>query len=136
MKCIKAGRSASLQGGLATTFVGISGVIWTVGAAMLGASPFFVIFGIFFMLFSVVRTGFSFYYTATEDRCETLEPTEHLDEPDLLHAYFGKGGEGHVPDEVIGKNEKPAGFCPYCGAKAQHDYVYCAHCGKELSKKQ
>ena len=134
MKSIKPGRMPALQGGLASIFVGIFGIIWTFGAASIGAPVFFTLFGVAFVMFAIVNAGFSFYNAAAKNRHSVIDIVEETEEPDPLNMYFGKGGEGHVPDDEPRANDKPAGFCPYCGAKAQHDYAFCAHCGKELPR--
>ena len=132
MKSVKPGRGPSFQGGLAAVFAGVFGVIWTIGAGSIGAPPFFMLFGVVFVLFALVKAGFAFYNATAENRHSVIDIVSDEEEPDPLNAYFGKGGEGYMPEE---KQEKAKfGFCPYCGAEAEGDYRFCARCGKELPR--
>ena len=55
MKSIKPGRGPSAMGAFGSVIVGIFGVIWTIGAANMGAPPFFVLFGVVFILMAIVQ---------------------------------------------------------------------------------
>lgn len=134
MKSIKPGRGPSLQGGLANVFAGIFGVIWTIGAAAMGAPAFFVLFGVLFVVFAVVRAGFSFYNAIAQNRHSIMDIVDEYEEIDPLNAYFGKGGEGHAPEESREDAAAKKGFCPYCGDRVQGDFVFCPRCGRELPR--
>lgn len=130
MKSIKPGRGPSLQGAIASIFVGIFGVIWCFGAAAIGAPSFFVLFGVVFVVFALVQAGFSFYNATAKKRHSVIDIVDAQEEPDPLNEYFGEGGEGYVPEEE--REEK--GFCPYCGESVKRAYVYCPKCGKNIDE--
>ena len=128
MKSIKPGRGPGMQGGIASIFVGVFGVIWTFLAASMGAPAPFVLFGVVFVVFALVSAGFEFYNATAKNRHSVIDIVEDDEEPDPLNAYFGAGGEGHIPEE---KTEEK-GFCPYCGESVKRSFTYCPRCGKNM----
>ena len=129
MKSIKPGRGPSLQGGIASILMGVVGVIWTIGAASIGAPSYFLLFGVVFVLFALVSAGFEFYNVTAKNRHSVVDIVDESEERDPLNAYFGKGGEGYAPEEDDGDRK---GFCPYCGESVKSSYVYCPKCGKNI----
>jgi len=53
MKSVKPGRGPSMMGGVGAIGAGLFGIIWTFGAASMGAPGFFVLFGIVFIGISI-----------------------------------------------------------------------------------
>jgi predicted amidophosphoribosyltransferase len=51
------------------------------------------------------------------------------EEPDPLNERFG-GPDSGRPGEA--GSDAEASFCPYCGAKLKHDYLFCKPCGKQI----
>lgn len=128
MKSIKPGRGPSMQGGMAYIFGAVFCVIWSIGAASMGAPAFFVLFGVIGVIMCLVSAGFHFYNATAKNRHSVMDIVEDDEEPDPLNAYFGAGGEGHVPEE----EKEEMGFCPYCGEKVKRSFVYCPKCGKNM----
>lgn len=123
MKSIKPGRGPSMRGGLIGIFVIAFGIFWTVMAAQM----FFplAIFGLFFIAIAVINTVRSFK-NATGDRESMYDIVDSDEEPDPYEKRFGKR------EETMNAAAHDGGFCPYCGAKTEKEYAYCAECGKKL----
>lgn len=132
MKSIKPGRGPSAMGGFAAVIASIFGVFWTIGAASIGAPPFFLLFGALFILMGIVNAVYSFKNAAGKHRYSEYDIVDDSEEPDPLNQYFGSADE-------ISYNE-PAGdafrFCPYCGAKLGADFTFCGKCGRKLPENE
>lgn len=127
MKSIKPGRGPLLEGMIGNIFAAVFGVIWTLAAASMGAPPFFLLFGVVFVIFGIVRAVYSYNQATSENRHSAYDIVEEHEEPDPLNEYFGKPSDREEPLPA-------AGFCPYCGAPAESDYAFCRRCGKQLPK--
>lgn len=123
MKSIKPGRGPSMRGGIVGIFGIIFGIVWTV----IAGSTFFpmAIFGIFFIVIAVMNTVKSFKNAFGENRESMYDIVDSHEELDPYEKRFGKS----TKTESQANN---GGFCPYCGAKAEKEYTYCAECGKKL----
>ena len=124
MKSIKHGRGPSMRGGVIGIFCIAFGIFWTVMAGKL----FFpmAIFGIFFIAISVMNTVRCFKNATGENRESLYDIVDAEEEPDPYEKSFGKR------EASTETKNHDGGFCPYCGAKAEADYAYCANCGKKL----
>lgn len=127
MKSIKPGRGPLLEGMIGNIFAAVFGVIWTLAAASMGAPPFFLLFGVVFVILGIVRAVYSYNQATSGNRHSAFDIVEEHEEPDPLNEWLGK-----QPTEP--SQASAAGFCPYCGAPAESDYAFCRRCGKELPK--
>jgi hypothetical protein len=125
MRSIKPGRGPSMMGGIGSLFCALFGVIWTVAAASMGAPFFFPLFGVGFVILGIVQAVYQFSNAGRKNRFSAFDITDEREEPDPLNQRFG--GESEAPGAGGG-----AGFCPYCGARAEEGYAYCRSCGKKL----
>ena len=124
MKSIKPGRGPSMRGGIAGIFAIAFGIFWTIMAGRM----FFpmAIFGLFFIAIAVINTVRSFKNATGENRESMYDIVDSEEELDPYEKRFGKR------TEVTEQKTHDGGFCPYCGAKAEKEYTYCANCGKKL----
>lgn len=131
MKSIKPGRGPSAMGAMGSVAAVIFGIFWTIMAASMGAPVFFPIFGVIFILLGVVQAVYHFKNAAGKDRFSEFDIVDSREEPDPLERRFGQDRE---PWEELPKQDSGAGtaYCPYCGAKAEPGFVYCAKCGRKL----
>ena len=131
MKSIKPGRGPSAMGAMGSVAAVIFGIFWTIMAASMGAPVFFPIFGVIFILLGVVQAVYHFKNAAGKDRFSEFDIVYSREEPDPLERRFGQDRE---PWEEPPKQDSGAGtaYCPYCGAKAEPGFVYCAKCGRKL----
>ena len=111
MKSVKPGRGPSAMGAFGSVIGVIFGVIWTGAAASMGAPPFFLAFGVLFIIVGIVQAAYNLKNATGENRFSEYDITEDGEEPPPEGAYR---------------------FCPYCGAKFSGDFLYCGKCGKRL----
>ncbi len=131
MKSIKPGRGPSMQSGIASIFAMIFGVIWCLGAAKIGAPMPFVLFGVVFIIAAGIQAYVGFHNATSENRWSSYDITDDGEEVDPLEERYGrKAGEALAQKEET--QETQAAYCPYCGAKAKKDYVFCRKCGRKL----
>ena len=125
MKSIKPGRGPSMMSSVAGIATAIIGVIWTIGAASIGAPVFFILFGVVFIIIAVISVLYNLHNATSENRMSEFDITEDGEESDPLNKAFGTTDE---------KTQREAGnrFCPYCGTPVQDDYEFCNNCGKKL----
>ena len=97
-------------------------------AFVIGAPGLFVAFGAIFVLMAVAGAIYQFSNATRKNRFSAFDITDEQEEPDELKQYFGKIGEGYMPE----KQEPAARYCPYCGEALQEDYRFCPKCGNEL----
>lgn len=132
MKSIKPGRGPSAMGALGSVVAIIFGIFWTIMAASMGAPVFFPIFGVIFILLGVVQAVYHFKNATGEERFSEFDIVDSREEPDPLEHRFGRDQEpGEAPPRKV-ENSAEAAYCPYCGAKAEPGFVYCAKCGRKL----
>ena len=122
MKSVKPGRGPSAMGAFGSVIGVIFGVIWTGAAASMGAPPFFLAFGVLFIIVGIVQAAYNLKNATGENRFSEYDITEDGEEPDPL-------------DRRAREEPPPEGayrFCPYCGAKFRGGFLYCGKCGKRL----
>lgn len=126
MKSVKPGRGPSFMGGVSSIGAAVFGVIWTAVALSSGAGVLFALFGVVFIGMAIVQAVYNFRNAAGENRYSVVDITDGSEEPDPLNEHFAASSETAEP---VGRK---ANFCPYCGAPAADDYVFCRNCGKRL----
>ncbi|MGN1008674.1 MAG: zinc ribbon domain-containing protein [Butyricicoccus sp.] len=133
MKSIKPGRGPSMMGGVGSVIMVVFGVFWTILAAGMTAGmglfgAIFPLFGVCFIAMGVVNAVYNFKNATGENRYSSFDIVDRNEESDPLNERFGAKRE---PEQTA----RPAGgFCPYCGAPVEGEYVYCRKCGRELPK--
>ena len=131
MKSIKPGRGPSAMGAMGSVVAIIFGIFWTIMAASMGAPVFFPIFGVIFVLLGVVQAVYHFKNATGKERFSEFDIVDSQEEPDPLERRFSQEREPwEEPPHSEDKTE--AAYCPYCGAKAEPGFVYCAKCGRKL----
>ena len=126
MKSIKPGRGPSMMSGVGGIAAVIFGVIWTIGAASIGAPVFLTLFGVLFIVVALVSVFYNFHNATSENRMSEFDITEDGEEPDPLSTAFEK------TDEKTRTTAAGSKFCPYCGTPVRDDYEFCNNCGKKL----
>ena len=134
MKSIKPGRGPSMMGAAGSVFAGIFGVIWIIAAVSMGAPAFFPLFGLIFAGMAIVN-GIYHYKNATgKNRYSVADIVDSAAEPDPLAQHLAVEQEAPAEEEMqpAGAAGMEDGFCPYCGAPAAADFIYCKKCGRRL----
>lgn len=108
------------------------GIIWTCGAASIGAPGFFLLFGVAFIGIGVVNAVYSFKNATGENRYSDFDIVDSDEEPDPLNDRFGSRSDPE-PEVQTGEQGKFA-YCPYCGARLGEDFAFCGTCGRALPK--
>ncbi|QAT41809.1 zinc ribbon domain-containing protein [Aminipila luticellarii] len=133
MKSIKPGRGPSMMSGLSSVFVGIFGVIWTIGAAGMGAPAFFSLFGIVFVGIAIVQAVYNFNNATSKDRFSEFDIVDETEESDPLQELVHKKTDtGSMPEKETSLDFEVSAFCPYCGAKLGEGFQFCSKCGKKM----
>lgn len=125
MKSIKPGRGPSFMGGIMSIAVGLFGLLWTVFVASSGGGAF-ALFGLIFIGIAVVQAIYNFKNATGKNRYSEYDITESGEEPDPWNERFGENKGEAAQSHAKGR------YCPYCGAKAEENYKFCADCGREL----
>lgn len=128
MKSVKPGRGPSAMGVWGAVLAVVFGVFWTIMAVSMRAPIFFPVFGVLFVITGVIIGVYHYKNATGKNRYSMFDITEDGEEPDPLQPRAGTrsdGGAACAPDSG-------AGFCPYCGAKADAAYAFCRRCGKQL----
>jgi hypothetical protein len=136
MKSIKPGRGPSAMGAIGSVAVGAFGVFWTIGAASMGAPPFFVLFGIVFVGLAVFQGIFHFKNATGTHRMSLFDITDNHEEPDPFDKFIknSKGSNNQNLEEQY-NTTNDVNYCPFCGNKIIDDsYLFCTKCGKEIRK--
>lgn len=132
MKSIKPGRGPSAMGAVGSVGVGIFGIIWTIGAASMGAPVFFVMFGIVFVGLAIVQAIFHFKNATGANRMSIYDITDSVEEGDPFDKFIDKSNRQLREIHVEPENET-YNYCPYCGNKVTDDsYKFCSKCGKKV----
>jgi Formamidopyrimidine-DNA glycosylase len=117
------------MGGIGSIAAGAFGIIWTIGASSMGAPPFFMLFGVLFVVIAIVQAIYHFKNATSRNRMSLFDITDR--EPDPLDDYFG-GKQSHSKEERRLYDEDIQ-FCPYCGTRvADSSFNFCPKCGKEI----
>ena len=128
MKSVKPGRGPSMMGGISSILVAIFAVVWTIGAVSMGAGGLFAIFGLVFIAMAIVSAVYNFKNATSKNRYSAFDITDDNEEPDPLNQRFGEKRES-MQSTLYSHESK---YCPYCGTKAENDFLYCNNCGKKL----
>ena len=129
MKSIKPGRGPSFMGGIASVFMGVFGLLWTVFVLYAGGG-FFALFGLVFVAIAIVNAVYSFRNATGKNRFSTFDITDDGEEEDPLNARFGNMAEKAEDKERTASSGSR--FCPYCGAPVEGDFEFCNKCGRKL----
>lgn len=103
-----------------------------------GSSPFdvmdtiFPLFGVVFVIIAVVIAIYNFKNATSKKRYSEYDIVDGNEESDPLNERFGHTA---YREESTGSFEGNDLFCPYCGAPAEDDYLFCKKCGKQLPRK-
>ena len=126
MKSIKPGRGPSMMGGIMSILVGLFGVGWTIAAIQMGGGGI-AFFGVIFVVIAIVQAVYHFRNATNENRHSEYDIVDSGEETDPLNQRFGNS-------QRSGQNTQSTGtkFCPYCGAPAAGDFLFCNQCGKKL----
>lgn len=122
------------MGGIVGIAVALIGVGWIIQTTRIGAPPFFLMFGVLFVVIALVAAIFNFKNAVGKNRYSSFDITDSEAEPDPLNQRFGDS-ESRFSDEINNRMTTESGkekFCPYCGAKMGADYEFCDKCGKRL----
>jgi hypothetical protein len=125
MYSIKPGRGPSWGGVIGGILASIFGIFWTIGASSAGAPPFFVMFGVVFVLGALGGAIYHFYNATSDNRLSDYDITGPGEEIDPLDA---RRNIKNAPTVFKGKPS----FCPYCGTQLQKTFEFCPRCGKDV----
>lgn len=114
------------MGGIMSIAMGLFGLLWTVLVASSGGGAF-ALFGVIFIGIAVVQAVYNFKNATGKNRYSEYDITEGNEETDPWNEHFGDNN-----NETVVSNEAKGRYCPYCGAKAEEKYKFCADCGREL----
>ena len=137
MKSVKPGRGPSMMGGVASIFVALFGVLWTVIALNSGAG-LFALFGVFFVGLAIVQAVYNIRNATSENRYSEFDIVDSREEEDPWNRRFGADRDAQEPPARSASEQTPPQedgafrFCPYCGKSLSGDFRFCPHCGREL----
>ena len=122
------------MGAIGGIVVAVFGVIWTIGAASMGAPPFFVLFGILFIIMAIAGVAYNAYNATQKNRMSDFDITTEREETDPIAQALGHASRTSSPDRSHSGSPRKieGGFCPYCGAKVSPDFDYCPQCCKDI----
>lgn len=132
MKSIKPGRGPSAMGSMGSVFAGIFGIVWIGFAASIGAPPFFLLFGVIFVVMAIVQAVYHFKNATGRNRMSVFDITEN--EPDPLDRYVNQSQDSPSENRSpVLEDGTEAQYCPYCGNKVNdRSHRFCSKCGREL----
>jgi hypothetical protein len=129
MYSIKPGRGPSMMGAIIGLVIGVPFVLfWIGGASRIGAPPFFVFFGIAFLVVLLINVAMGFYNGMAKNRISQMDITTSAEEPDPLNrvAQAPPNAQPPLPGE--------SRFCPFCGRVLEQEFKFCPACGKAAPK--
>ena len=109
MKSVKPGRGPSMMGGIGSIFGIVFGIIWTCGAASIGAPGFFLLFGVAFIGIGVVNAVYSFKNASGDNRYSAFDIVDSDEEPDPLNVRFGSRSD---PEPEVQANRESLPTAP------------------------
>lgn len=110
--------------GIACVFTALFGIGWIITAVSIGAPIMFPLFGIGFVLLSVIKAIFSFKNAFSQNRMSDFDIVDGSEEQDPFNQRFGS------PSSRIKSN-----YCPRCGNRVEDGYTFCNYCGNELPRR-
>lgn len=91
----------------------------------MGAPPFFVAFGVLFILCAIGGAIYNLYNATSSNRFSVYDITEDGEEPDPLEPNTSHSAS------TSSSTEKPR-FCPSCGTALKENFEFCPQCGKDV----
>ena len=119
-----------MMGGIGAVGAAVFGIFWTFTAVRMGAPVFFALFGVFFIVMAGISAYYNFHNATGENRYSEFDITEEGEETDPLQERFG----GKAEQESKRTTEAAGGYCPYCGAVVEKDYLFCRKCGRKIAE--
>ena len=135
MYSIKPGRGPSIMGGVGGIVVALFGIFWTFGAVSMGAPTFFALFGIVFVVMSIIGAMYNFYNATSQNRMSTYDITTDTEERDPIEERMGFStlpSSSEKSELPRGSRKIPGEYCPFCGCKVASNFNYCPKCGKDI----
>ncbi|MEG1548183.1 MAG: zinc ribbon domain-containing protein [Clostridia bacterium] len=130
MKSIKPGRGPSAMGVWGAVISVIFGIFWTIMASSMGAPAIFPLFGVLFIITGIISGIYNYKNATGKNRYSTFDITDDTEESDPLEQRFGNQQNDNTCTPVSPTTDTV--YCPYCGTKAEHGYLYCRKCGNKL----
>lgn len=130
MKSIKPGRGPSAMGAVSSAAGVIFGILWTIGAATMGAPIIFPLFGVVFIAMGVIQTIYQAKNATGKNRYSAFDITEEGEETDPIQDWVDCRENAPSARDMGG--ERAEGYCPYCGTAVDGEYAFCPKCGKKL----
>jgi|GEM_PF-7091069 len=113
-------KGASVAGIFAGIFAAGFGVFWLVGASSAGAPPFFILFGMIFILVALVTIGIHVHNAGAE-------PEQRITGKTIYEL-------GEESDEKNDTATQAQAFCHSCGKGTQNRDRFCSACGTALRR--
>jgi hypothetical protein len=142
MYSVKPGRGPSAMGAIGGIIAIAFGIFWIAMASSMGAPPFFIAFGVLFIVAAIAGVIYNAYNATAKDRVSNYEITTDREEQDPISRALGHGPAAPPsppPDAARAGGDSPGegrrfegSFCPYCGAGVQGDFNFCPKCGKDI----
>ncbi len=129
MKSIKPGRGPSYMNFIGSIVISVFGVVWTIGAAIMGAPFVFPLFGVVFVAMGIGQAFYHHKNATSKERFSIYDITE--DEPDPLDRWTERQ-ENKTSTASKSESGGDINYCPYCGVKAAETFSFCKNCGKKL----
>jgi hypothetical protein len=127
MYSIKPGRGPSAAGVVGSIIAAVFGVIWTAGAASMGAPGVFIAFGVVFVLAAIGGGIYNLYNATATNRVSHFDIVHASAEPDPLSPRISNARTPSAP--ITGA---VSGFCPFCGNGLAPEFAFCPKCGKAV----
>lgn len=113
--------------------VAVFGIIWTIGAAGMGAPGVFPLFGVVFTVLAGTRAVYEFKNATGKNRYSEYDIVDGSEEPDPLNERFRPSDDWDGQEQTDpGTDAQRFLFCPYCGKKLDEGDKYCGQCGKKV----
>ncbi len=136
MKSIKPGRAPSAIGAFASIGAAVFGVFWTISSVSIGAPLMFPLFGVFFIVMSILNFVFNYKNATSKNRFSTFDIVDSTSEPDPLSLITNQNqsdAENKAESVTDDSSEQiKVNYCPYCGTAVGEDFDFCASCGMSL----